>query len=303
MQAASPTGGAQRPLVYKYGHRPAQPAKGWTHFDLPCGGCIGCRIDKSRDWALRCIHEASLHEENSWVTLTYDDDHIPYGGTLYPRHLQTFLKRLRRRIFPIRIRFYACGEYGEKLDRPHYHICIFGYDFPDKYFWRQGDEANNSYRSDLLEGAWKLGNSEISELTIKSAGYTARYCIKKINGKQAENHYAKFVEQTGEIIQLHPEFARMSNRPGIGATWHAAYLSDTLKDFVTHDGKKYPIPAYYDRLFERQNSQALALLKQARQERAEQHAADNTPQRLADRETCQQAKANRLVRGYETQSD
>lgn len=301
MQAAKKTGGAERPLVYKHGRRPSKPARGWEHFDLPCGWCIGCRIDRSRDWALRCFHEAHEHEANSWITLTYDDDHLPYGGTLVPKHLQTFLKRLRRRIFPTRIRFYGCGEYGDQLDRPHYHVCIFGYDFPDKYLWRQGDEGTTYYRSDLLEGAWKLGLSEVTDLTLQNAGYTARYCMKKINGKKAEEHYERIVESTGEAIQLHPEFARMSNRPGIGAEWFKTYQGDCYpKDFVTVNGKKYPIPAYYDKLFERQDSEALALLKQQRVDQAATRQHDSTPARLESRETCFRARISKLERPLES---
>ncbi len=295
-------GGGATPLIYKHGRRPQTPAPGWEHLSLPCSQCIGCRADKAKEWALRCIHESNQHEHNSWVTLTYDPEHLPYGGDLHPPDLQKFLKRLRRKTPPIR--FYACGEYGEALSRPHYHICIFGYDFPDKTTWRL-DQEKTYYRSALLESCWKLGNSEIGDLTVETAGYTARYCMKKINGKKAATHYEKLVTDTGEIIQLHPEFARMSNRTepgkpgGIGATWYAAYQSDTAKDFVTHNGKKYKIPAYYDKIFGSQNPEALELLKQKRQDRAEQYVYDQTPQRLESREACLRARLATLQRPLE----
>ncbi len=301
LDAAREIGAGKRPLIYKHGRRPSNPAAGWEHLLIPCGQCIGCRADKAKEWALRCIHEASLHEANSWVTLTYDPEHLPYGGDLHPPDLQRFLKRLRRKTPPIR--FYGCGEYGDQLDRPHYHICIFGYDFPDKTYWRSQDDFNY-HRSALLESCWKLGNSEVTDLTIENAGYTARYCMKKITGQRAGIHYEKLVESTGEIIQLHPEFARMSNRPGgIGANWYETYQRDTAKDFVTHNGKKYSIPAYYDRLFQRVDPQALEVRKRNRQDRAAKHAADQTPQRLGSRESCFRAKLANLDRGYETQSD
>ena len=98
---------------------------------LPCGRCIGCRLERSRMWALRCVHEAQLHSENSFITLTYNDDHIPRDGSLNKKHFQDFMKRLRKSIAPKKVRFYHCGEYGPKLLRPHYHAILFGHQFDD----------------------------------------------------------------------------------------------------------------------------------------------------------------------------
>ena len=114
-----------------FGAPPTQP---FDVVNLPCGQCIGCRLERSRQWAVRCMYEASLHTCNSFLTLTYDDDHIrwsPVTGeqTLYKRDLQLFMKRLRKHLEPLKVRFFACGEYGDNTYRPHYHVILFGYDF------------------------------------------------------------------------------------------------------------------------------------------------------------------------------
>ena len=98
---------------------------------LPCGQCVGCRLERSRQWAVRCMHERSMHERACFVTLTYDDEHLPPGKSLNYPDVQKFLRRLRKRV-GVPIRFYLCGEYGDDTDRPRYHICLFGFDFPDK---------------------------------------------------------------------------------------------------------------------------------------------------------------------------
>jgi hypothetical protein len=101
--------------------------------ELPCGQCIGCRLERSRQWAMRCLHESSLYDRNAFVTLTYDDEHLPPGGSLNYPDFQRFMKRLRKNS-KSPIRFYMGGEYGESTLRPHFHVCLFGYDFPDKVY-------------------------------------------------------------------------------------------------------------------------------------------------------------------------
>jgi hypothetical protein len=111
------------PVVFK-------PTAGYLdkELKLPCGRCIGCRLERSRQWAVRCVHEASLHEKNCFITLTYSPENLPKDGSLDVSHFQKFMKRFRKRFGP-GIRFFHCGEYGESLSRPHYHACIFGFDF------------------------------------------------------------------------------------------------------------------------------------------------------------------------------
>ncbi len=145
----------------------------WEPIALPCGQCIGCRISQSKNWAIRCVHEASLHEFNCFVTLTYNESSLPTGGTLVKRDVQLFLKRLRKQFSGLTIRFYCCGEYGENLLRPHYHLILFGVDFPDKYLMSQSKAGIKIYRSPTLERLWTYGFSSIGNVTFESAAYGA----------------------------------------------------------------------------------------------------------------------------------
>ena len=185
---------------------------------LPCGQCIGCRLEKSRQWAMRCVHEASLHGENCFITLTYSDEYLPPLGSLDREAFPLFMKRLRKRFQPQRIRFYSSGEYGEKTQRPHYHALLFGFDFPDKIFLRKRGEYD-CWNSPILEKLWPFGLSEIGSVTFASAQYCAGYMMKKVTGDLAEAHYARVNPHTGEIGYLEREYATMSRRPGVGRAW------------------------------------------------------------------------------------
>lgn len=155
---------------------------------LPCGQCIECRLERSRQWGVRIMHEASLHDANSFVTLTYNDENLPHDGGLVYRHFQLFMHRLRKRV-PSKIRFFMCGEYGENFGRPHFHACIFGLDFVDKTLW-QVRNGVKLYRSKKLESLWEFGYSSIGTVTFESAAYVARYIMKKVTGDAAETHYS-----------------------------------------------------------------------------------------------------------------
>ena len=158
--------------------------------ELPCGQCIGCRLERSRQWAMRCLHEASLYDRNAFITLTYDDSHLPPGGSLSYPDFQRFMKRLRRRIGS-KVRFYAGGEYGEQgTIRPHFHACLFGYDFPDKVFFKRSASGDKLYTSKLLESLWPYGISSVGDVTFQSAAYIARYCVAKRTGDAAKSWYA-----------------------------------------------------------------------------------------------------------------
>lgn len=159
---------------------------------VPCGRCIGCRLERSRQWAIRCVHEASLHKDNCFITLTYNDENLPADRGLHYEHFQLFMKRFRKAIAPAKIRFYMCGEYGEDLGRPHFHACIFGFDFPDRKLWRKSGAKSNLYRSAMLEQLWTFGYSSVGDVNFESAAYVARYIMKKISGEAAESHYTRF---------------------------------------------------------------------------------------------------------------
>lgn len=158
---------------------------------LPCGQCVGCRLERSRQWALRCMHESKLHDRNCFITLTYDEAHLPPDRGLHYRDFQLFMKRLRKR-FGDNIRFYMCGEYGEKVGRPHFHACLFGHDFDDKKLWSTTPAKSKLYRSESLEELWPNGFSSVGDVTFESAAYVARYITKKITGEAAESHYKFF---------------------------------------------------------------------------------------------------------------
>lgn len=256
-------------------------------FQLPCGQCVGCRLERSRQWAVRCVHEASLYEDNCYITLTYDDDHLPSDGSLNKKHFQDFMKRLRSRFSEQRIRFFHAGEYGEKFRRPHYHACLFNFDFQDKKLLERNDYGP-LYTSDVLASIWKLGFCSVGAVTFESAAYVARYILKKITGGAAAEHYIGCDVITGELVELAPEYTTMSRRPGIGSGFFERFRSDIFpRDEVVIRGRLCKPPRFYDRLYERQNPEDFADVKMAR---LHVHLNDCTPERLRVREICQEAK-------------
>lgn len=240
----------------------------------PCGSCLGCRLEYSRQWAVRCLHESSLHEKNSFLTLTYNDENLPDNGSLSKIELQKFIKKLRRKIEPVRVRHFSCGEYGDpkKTFRPHYHLCLFGYTFPDLEavrFQKAGyyqdkftiKNCNKLYTSKMLEKIWGKGFVTVGELTYNSAGYVARYCVKKINGKKQKDFYGN----------KEPPFALMSRMPGIGKTWLERYTTDVYpKDYFHINGKKHKPPRYYDEIIRRLDPDEYERLKQKRRKKAQE---------------------------------
>lgn len=269
--------------------------------EIPCGQCIGCRLEKSRQWAIRCVHEASGYEDNSFITLTYAPENLPSDHSLDKTHFQKFMKRLRKyadRPKDNGIRYYACGEYGELRSRPHYHAILFNWDFEDKYLWSKKN-GHLLYRSETLEKLWPYGFASIGEVTFESAAYVARYVMKKITGENAEAEYRTFDKETGEIHQLEPEFALMSRRPGIGKKWFDKYYRDTNKDFITVNKQKVKIPKYYDTLREKFDGEFFEGIKHERRRKAAQNKGDNTQTRLAQKEQVTKAKTNLLKRSIE----
>lgn len=235
---------------------------------FPCGRCMGCRLDRAKEWALRCMNEASLHEKNCFLSLTYRDADLPKDGSIHKEELQKFMRDLRRAIEPVRVRFYGVGEYGEELGRPHYHVLLFGYDFDDKevlYVQEPGKKNRFStikdpyivYKSKFLSTIWKKGFNTIGEITLESAGYVARYIRKKITGEMALEHY------NGK----NPEFALMSRRPGIGSDWIKKYMYDCYpKDFTTTKKGRYKPPRFYDDRLLKKNYKMWEAVKEKRKE-------------------------------------
>lgn len=263
--------------------------------EVPCGQCIGCRLERSRQWAMRCTFEASMHKHNCFITLTYDDANLPCDSSLNLAHFQRFMKRLRKK-FGKNIRFYHCGEYGENFGRPHYHAIIFGLDFDDKYLWSVNN-GNKLYRSEKLEKLWPYGYSSIGEVTFESCAYVARYIMKKVNGDDADEHYTRIDPDTGEVYKVKPEYTTMSRRPGIAKEWFEKYGDDVYpKDFVTIRGKKMKAPKYFDGLYEVKDPNAFEKLKRKRKLDSLKHADNNTSERLEVREIIQASKLKQLKR-------
>jgi hypothetical protein len=279
-------------------------------FQLPCGRCIGCRLARSAEWATRISHEASLHQFNSFLTLTYSDQHLPYHQSVSIRELQLFLKRLRKSLEPQKVRFVACGEYGEKTFRPHYHVILFGHDFMrDRYPWKKSKSGHQTYRSPSLEKLWPYGHCEIGTVTPQSGGYVAKYTTKKIYGDspRAIAHYTRegVDDKTGEVRtwEVQREFLLTSRRPGIGAGWYERFSADAFpSDFVVVQGKKRPVPRYYRQKLALENAELAEELKERRAELAEEtsRAFDNTPERLREREEFTTLTSARFTRDTET---
>lgn len=218
--------------------------------EIPCGQCIGCRLDRSLDWAVRISNEASMHENNCFITLTYAPEFLPSNGTLVLEHFQKFLKRLRKKYG--KVRFFHCGEYGESFSRPHYHACLLGFDFPDKRFLRTSQRGDHVFSSQSLDTLWGYGRTEIGSVTFESAAYVARYITKKVTGKLADDHYSRIDPYTGEIFKLKPEYTTMSRNPGIGNLWLRQFHRDVFRHdrLVTRKGAKISPPRYYSNLYE-----------------------------------------------------
>lgn len=257
---------------------------------LPCGGCVGCRKEKARQWTVRCMHEASLHLSNCFITLTYSDQNLPDNGSLEKRDFQLFMKRLRKQFPGTRIRFFGCGEYGDAAGRPHYHTLLFGHDFSDKYISADRD-AYTAWRSPTLEALWPLGLSEIGSFSPSSAAYIARYCIKKVSTDMSDHHYTRVNTSTGEMITVEPEFLLMSRRPGIARGWVDRFGYETyLHDAVVMNGFSSKPPRYYDSVMDSKDPD---LMKRIRREREKDfNPEEQTWKRLEAREQCAIAKVN-----------
>lgn len=271
---------------------------------LPCGKCIGCRLENSRQWAMRCVHEAQLHDENCFITLTYSDDNLPHGASLNKRDLQLFWKKLRKKLYPLKISYFACGEYGtdqdpttvETLGRPHYHAIIFGYDFPDKAPAAKSPAGEIRYASESLTRLWGKGHTDLGSFSFESAAYVARYQMKKINGEQAEEHYKRVDPRTGEITWLNPEYMVSSRNPAIGKRWFQKYHKDLDKGFITMRGVKMQYPKYYDDLYRELDDATHQFMRDRKRNSVDILDPDNTLDRLRVKEKLRIKRTKTLKR-------
>ncbi len=236
---------------------------------VPCGRCIGCRLENSRQWAMRCVFESKQYEHNSFITLTYDENHIPKDYSLKKVDFQNFMKRLRehirydckkRGVSMKKIRFFACGEYGEHTFRPHYHAIIFNHKFDDEQeeIRHSADGLKKVKFSPTLTKIWGKGITSTGEMTFESAAYVARYCLKKVTGPEAEAYY----------FGCEPEFSLSSRNPGIAYNWFKKYKNSIFSNgFCVVRGKKCKPPPYFDRLLEKVDEELFKLVKGNRRSR------------------------------------
>jgi len=285
---ASATG--KYPLIFTATGTP--PNRPWAYAQkVPCGRCVGCKLDRARHWAIRCMHEAQMHEDNCFVTLTYRDEHLPPGRTLVKKDVQDFMKRLRERVGAVR--YLYCGEYGTKLGRPHYHLLLFGFRPTDLKTWKVSGSGHRLCNSELLDDTWGKGFVVIGDVSFESSAYVARYITKKVNGKGAAEHYGNKL----------PEYSDPSRRPGIGKPWFDRYWTDVYNEdhlVVMRDGKalKFRPPRFYDKLLEKFHPDVHARIKAKREARMAAVVPDDF-ERLLIREQVALLKLKELKREYE----
>lgn len=258
-------------------------------------------MDRASEWSLRVMHEASCWPENSFLTLTYGTGCLPPNGSLCHEDVQKFLKRVRK--WSGRpLRFYMCGEYGPVGGRPHYHMCLFNQGFLEN---RKplGKSASGElfYEQEDLTRLWGHGRATVQPLVKETAGYCARYIMKKLLGPDAKRAYDFVDEETGEIKQRKAEYAAMSLKPGIGQKWFDKFYGTDVfpQDFVIEEGVKRPVPKYYDKLFRRAKDIRMDKVEFERLRRAERVREDNTDERRRVREEVHLAKVRTLNRGIE----
>lgn len=198
------------------------------------------------------------------------------------------------------MRYLMCGEYGEKLGRPHYHYVLFGYDFEDKYYWKTSLSGTKLYRSKLLDKLWPFGHAWIGDVDYATCAYIAQYVTKKITGEPAVDHYRR-TDEAGNDYWLVPEFGYMSRNPGLGKEWFMQHHNDLAAlDQVILAGNRSKLPRYYNNLWEKLNPNYYTIIKTLRKQRAAANAEDNTARRLADKEAVATAKLKLKKRNLET---
>lgn len=251
---------------------------------IPCGQCAECRLKRSREWAVRCMHEASMHDFNCFLTLTYSDEKLRSPSLIYS-DFSAFIKRLRSRFPKDKFLHFSCGEYGETnpatgikdggIYRPHFHSILFGFNFPDRVPCRLIGGAE-LFKSKLLDEVWSHGDCRIGEVTFESCAYVARYAMKKVTGDLAKAHYT-IITPDGECIERAPEMLHMSKRPAIGRTWFEKFGAHAYAfDSVIARGVEMQPPRYYDKLLP---EVVRGMIQQNRASAAAGHADDHTDDR------------------------
>ena len=268
---------------------------------IPCGQCAECRLKRSREWAVRCMHEASLHDDNCFLTLTYSGDSMSSVSLEYS-DFSAFMKRLRARYPLDRFSFFACGEYGETnpktkvVDggkyRAHFHALLFGFQFPDRVPCKLLGGAD-MFNSAILNATWGHGDCKIGDVTFESAAYVARYAMKKVTGDLAKAAYT-IITEDGEMIERTPEMLVMSKRPAIGKRWFDKFGKHVyLRDKVIARGVEMQPPRYYDKLLP---DAVRGMVSRERAAKGIGHLEDHTDDRNNVRDVVVQAGMSQFSR-------
>lgn len=258
------------------------------YIEIPCGQCIGCRLQYSRDWANRCMLELQYHSSSYFVTLTYNDKHLPRRSyvdpetgevltsySLFKKDFQNFMKRLRKALPDQDLRYFMAGEYGGKTYRPHYHAILFGLSLDDLIVYKRSELNHIYYNSPTVQKAWSIydpktqtfdpiGFAVVADVTWETCAYTARYVTKKLKGAESEFY---------TLHNLTPEFTLMSRAPGIAREYYDEH-SDLYKfDYINisggSKGLKFKPPRYYDKLYDLECPDEMAEIKANRKRIAE----------------------------------
>lgn len=290
---------------------------------LPCGQCIGCRLDYSKEWATRCVCESKLWDSNYFITLTYSDENLPikdemlnketgeayknpgdWGSCLEPKHMQKFIKDLRRywkhHFNHDNIRFFYCGEYGEKGKRAHWHIILFNLPIPKEHlkFLFVNEQYEPLYRCDILEKIWKKGIVTVGQVTFSSCAYVARYITKKQKGPHAMEDYLR----TGRI----PELVNMSRKPGIGYDYFRTHKMEIYREdrLLQHTCKGNNLivkpPHYFDKKMKEEQPYFMEILSEDRRQAGE--TAEKLKRQQTDNKLKDQFHIEELDKAYRTNS-
>lgn len=282
------------------GHKFERPSgHSGAYTKIPCRKCFGCRMDYKSEWATRMMHEASCHEDNLFLTLTYDQENLPESADLVQRDMQLFWKNLRKKFPHLKIRYVYSAEFGKITKRPHYHAIAFGLALPDLIKEGRNDRGEPLYGSEILDKIWKKGHCVVGAVTEQSCGYVAGYMLKDMDGDYI-NEYTILDEETGELVNRTRPYARHSNKPGIGRIWFEKYWRDVFPDdFIVVEGKKRSVPEYYLRLLEQKDPEMHAQVQAKRETALEDPKTmwNSTPGRLEVRETVFKAKLGQFRRG------
>jgi len=235
-----------------------------------------------------------MHKQNDFITLTYDDENLPVSYSADKRPFQLFMKKLRKHLEPREVRFFGCGEYGDRFLRPHFHALIFGHQFEDRKYHSKNDRGDVSYTSEELTDVWGLGLATTGDLTFQSAGYCSRYVLKKLAGSKADDHYWRLNPLTQTYARVATEWATQSIKPGLGLSWFEKYKSDVFpSDFVVVGGQKLPVPDFYLSKLPEEEQEAI---KWKRLKGAHYRKSEKTSWRLYVREEVKKAKLKTLAR-------